>query len=288
MEYDVYADIMFLTNLTVDFFIIAVSRLILKHYTRFYKMVLAAVFGAIYATVIFFIDSVPFALKIALDILSLTAMTITVYGFGSCKKTALRILLIFALSLLFGGVIFAVYFLTPFGAVFLLFDGSYYFDISFITVLFLACLSASVCFALSKINIPAKSFPSVMEITVTVFGKELFAKAFYDTGNSLTESIYDLPVLVCDYDFIEPALPKELKDREIFANAFALPSLPPELLKRIKTVFARSLGGETLLLAFPVDFIDIKGYGVISKQSVIAVSPVSLGKFPVIISPSIF
>ncbi len=288
MEYDVYADIMFLTNLTVDFFIISISRLILKHHTSFLKMLLAAIFGAVYATVTYFLDFIPFALKVLIDIISLAVITIITYGFGNYKRTLLRISLVFLLSLLFGGVVFAFYFFTPLGAVFYLFDGSYYFDISFITVFFLAAASASVCFAVSKIKTPVSALPSVMEATVTVFGKDLHAKAFLDTGNSLTESIYGLPVLVCDYSFIEPILPVELKGREKFSDISVISSLPYELSKRIKTVFARSLGGESLMLAFPVDLLEIKDYGFIAKEAVIAVSPNTTGKFPLIISPAIF
>ena len=169
MEYDVYADIMFLTNLTVDFFIISISRLILKHHTSFLKMLLAATFGAVYATVTYFLDFIPFALKVLVDIISLAVIAIITYGFGNYKRTLLRISLVFLLSLLFGGVVFAFYFFTPLGAVFYLFDGSYYFDISFITVFFLAAASAVWLHSAASDSIVAEGIdPSIVNTAAKI------------------------------------------------------------------------------------------------------------------------
>ncbi len=288
MEYDVYADVMFLTNFTVDLIILAVSRLILKHFTRFYKMLLAAFFGALYATVIYFIDLIPFVAAVILNVAALTAMTLIAYGFTSFTYTVKRIAVIFSASFLFGGIVYSVYFFSPLGTVFYLFDGSYYFDISFLTVLILALFSLAFCFAVSKTTANSRVFPCVIDVSLTVLGKTVSCKAFYDTGNSLTATLYDFPVIVCEHGLIKQLLPEELRDPNVFNVTEKTPELPPEITKRLYTVFAKTVGGETVMLGLPVDMIEIKGYGLITKQTVVAISPNELGKYKLILNPQIF
>ena len=278
---------MFLTNLTVDFFIISVCQLILKYKVFFFRILLGALFGSLYATVFYFI-SLPFFLSLIFDIISLLITVFIVFGYKKLKNFIICNLLFLGVSLAFGAVTLLIYFFTPLGSVFYLFDGRFYFDLSFTAVFLIAFFFAALCFFISKTKPPCFDSPFSCEVTVTVFGKSFVSKALCDTGNSLTEGFYGFPVIICDHSVIAPALPDELKSVEIFEKTNEIPFLPPELLKKLRTVFAKTAAGNKMLFAFPVDSIKIKGYGNVARQAVIAVSTVPLGKYPVLLNPSIF
>ena len=288
MSCDVYADVMFLSNLTVDLFALAVSAIAIKKKARLFRLLLSACFGAAFATVFFFLDFLPLYVVIPADAAALFIMILIAFGFGSVKKLICRSVL-FAITLFgFSALILALALLTPLGSRIIFSGGFYFFDISFFTVLLSSFLGAALCFIVLAKKRPDAEERAVYDARLTVFGKTVRCKALLDTGNSLTDGIYGIPVLVCAYGAIKEALPLELKNEDIYKSPDSLYALPPDAAKRLRTVFVKTVSGSALILAFTVDTLELSGVGIVKRETAVAVSPEPLGKYPLLLNPAIF
>ena len=209
MNYDVYADVMFLTNFTVDLLSLAVVCLFRKRRAGAARLLASAAFGALYATVFFFLD-LPFYIAAPTSLLSLFVMILIAFGFGSVKKLLFHAL-VFALALSgFAALTLVLALLTPLGGKIIFVGWYYYFDISFFTVLISSLFATALCFFVNLKKRPAAEKGAVYHAAVTVFGKTVKCRALMDTGNSLFEGALGLPVVVCEYGTVKDALPRSL------------------------------------------------------------------------------
>ncbi len=287
MQYDVYADVMFLTNFTADALALALVRLFMKRRARTGRVLAAAAFGALYATVFFFLDA-PLYVSAPLGAVSLFLIILIAFGFGSVKKLVSRAV-IFALALAgFAAATAVLALFTPLGGKIIFAGGFYYFDLSFFTVLISSLLSTALCFFVNLKKRPEAEKGAVYGAAVTVFGKTVKCRALMDTGNSLFDGIYGVPIIVCEYKTLKDALPSDLREEKIFADPTSPPPLPPEAAKKLRVVFVSTVSGTKPMFCASVDILELEGVGVIKRETAVAVSAEPLGKYPMLLNPMIF
>lgn len=241
----IYADILFIVNLYIDFFLIisAVKFLHLKVST------VRSIFGAALGAICSFSAILPIQnnfisilLNIAAAFLISLAVTapskLWVYIKFSCAY--------FIFSFLFAGVMLMLTNIFPLKNT-VVRNNIVYFDISPI-FLFVSTAVAYIIIHLSrKYLMPSASNVRYKKIIIENGGKkaEVFAKA--DTGNALREPFSGLPVLIAEHDTLSPILPKSLIDGE------------PEASDKIRLIPFNTISGDGILRGFKADKVYFSG-----------------------------
>jgi stage II sporulation protein GA (sporulation sigma-E factor processing peptidase) len=113
----------------------------------------------------------------------------------------------YALSLLFGGAVMAVYiFASPPGM--LVRGGAVYFDIRPLTLIAGSC-GFYIFFTLLSRLTGAPAARCLREIKITVGDKSVSLTALSDTGDTLGDPVSGLPVIVAEYGAVSALIPKE-------------------------------------------------------------------------------
>lgn len=263
----IYIDVLFLVNLIVNYLILFCTAHICTARITRWRIALAAGFGAAYA-VLTTVFSFPFLASALAKLF--TSLMMILLSFG--KRNLLRQYLVFlAVSLAFGGAVFAFSFL--FRSDFIeMAGGVYYIHTSLPTLLF----SAALCYILLSVIFRRRISDTPEKISrIKIFSGQFEVSLFAlrDTGNSLRTS-KNAPVIICNYETV----------RAIFSDEASklLDASPPQDFPLILDKLSghgefsllpiSSVGAEfSLLLTFRPDRIEIDG--IADNGAVIALSP---------------
>ncbi len=197
----VYIDILFAVNLTVNFILLRAAALLGKNRPPLWRSLLGAAFGAAYAVAVFFpnlgvLSGLIFKLIASMMII---CAAFPIYGLGEF----FRLLGIFyGLSLIFGGLSFALVFMTGWGAALgaVYSNGVMYLDIP-ATALFTG--AAAFYGGLRIIACAARLCRrrgARRRVVVELGGRRAELTALADTGNILVDPISRAPVIVAELD----------------------------------------------------------------------------------------
>lgn len=272
----VYADVLVIVNLYIDFFLLWCVRKALGLRAKGGRLVLGALTGGL-LSLLSLLD-VPPLLSLLLGLLSALAVAgaafCPIHPRTFCKTAAC----FWAFSLgLAGFFLFFIRFFAPDHAAVL--GNAVYFDLSPLT-LFLCTCGAYAVFSLCRRLFP-KNSPDTRYCSITVenlgTAVKLWAKA--DTGNSLREPFSGLPVVVCQAESLGAAAPPGL------AGPLGAAPLPKDL----RLVPFETLGGAGVLPAFRPQRVFVTKTGA-ALECWIAVSEkrLSAGQFNAIFNPDLF
>ena len=200
----VYIDVLFLTNLILNYFLLLASaRLTNAMFTR-WRLVCAGIFGAAYSCVVFFADLHTFTLPLNI----ILAVLLCLVSFGKRNLLKNSALFIFT-SFIFAGAVFA---LTLLGAnIFEINNGVLYFDMPF----WFLILSTIIIYGVITIffnNRFKKAETKYLTCSARLNENSVSFKAMYDTGCNLTDPSTNKSVMI-----LEPILfDKLMKESEKF------------------------------------------------------------------------
>lgn len=234
----VYADILLIINLAVDYLILfASSRLAGINFKRF-RGFLGALIGSAYSLIIFF--DVP-ALMFATTKLAVSAIMIfAAFGKRNFWEFSRLLAMMYICSFLFSGFMMLINGFVKADSFFVK-GGIIYYDISAMGIL----ISCSAALAVSEIlrRIFRRGEPEGNFIAKVYHkGDVAVLKGFTDTGNNLTEPISGTPVAVASPESLEKILSK---------NSFL--SLKKGDLSTEERIFAipcKTISGTVLIYAF--------------------------------------
>ena len=206
MEIKVYADVLFFTNLLMDYALLYISLKLLKAEINTLKLIIAAVVGALYGVFAFFINIMP----VFEWLLKFAAASLMVFISFSPKRILLFIkyvLIFLAVSFCAGGIAFSVLYSTPLGtklgAVFS--GGTVYVNIP-VYKLFFVCIACYFFMSIfshvsKKYSLNAKK---IYDVSIISGDNKACFKAFLDSGNFLTEPKSGITVMIvrkgiCDF-----------------------------------------------------------------------------------------
>ncbi len=185
----VYVDILFATNLLMDYILLHFTGLICGK-ARVWRTLTGALFGALYATLVFFIK-LPTIVTFLLQ--AVTAAVMVLFTFGLKRRPLVHMLSFFGISLLCGGVIFFIF--TKGEA--LVVNGTVYFSAGMRRLI----AGGILCFIILKAGV--KLFEHLQDVrfsqvNITIYNKEkaVTCVALCDSGNSLSEPFTGLPVCI--------------------------------------------------------------------------------------------
>lgn len=249
----VYVDVLLVLNLFVNYFLLLACGRILRCEIKRWRLLLGAGIGAVYSLIIFF-PNLNVVLSISLKLLVCSAMSISSFGFHSLRSFLRACGSLFGVSFVFGGLMLAIYLLfEPKGMVYC--NGAVYFNISlmFVTVATTVCyIITTILSKLLRRNAPENH---LYKITVTLRGKTVITSALMDTGNSLTDSFTDTPVMLLEWKSAMKILPEEWQD--FFKESPNFNLTPPEG-SSFRLIPYKTVGADGVLPAFKPDKLEIK------------------------------
>jgi len=251
----IYIDALFFLNLTANYLLLLAAARVGAVFVSRWRIALGALFGAIYAVLAFF-PQFSFLLAAPMRIVSGLGMVLLVFG---SKRGLLRLsLLFFAISVGFGGLIFAIALFSgsglPHGPLFLPIN------LKILLISFALCYFA---FSLVFSRLGRDTGGRILQIELTRRGRTIRCAGLSDTGHSLTDPLSGAAVLVVE---TETALPLFSSDAvPIFTGPLA--RSPVELLEALShtpdsgslyLIPYTAVGVESgFLLAFRPDFLRI-------------------------------
>ncbi len=202
-NYTVYADLLFLLNFFLDFFLLWASGRFLRRRTRYVRLLLGAVLGALYGVGLV-LPELAFFYSFAMKIVFSLLMLAVAYPFSS-PADFLRLTVVFYLI----GFAMAG---AAMGGSSLLAGAGIHLDTrelvggaSLLFALFTAILLAKKGLNKWKAAHYKEDFQIRLEIAVE--GHSCILPALIDTGNNLADPLSGRPVIVCEYRLLLKLLP---------------------------------------------------------------------------------
>lgn len=245
----VYADVLAAVNGFVSFLLLETAAKILKISSSGFRMFISSAMGGLFSLVIFLPEFTFFA-DIAVKMLMCVLMARAAFGFGGVKRFIRNSAVFFTVSVLYGGLMSAIFNLTGFGGM-IYKNGTAYFDISVKT---LAVMSV-ICFAVLNLIMRfarSKAPPhSIFDVEIKADGRSCRGRGLADTGNSLCEIFSGAPVIVAHIRSAGKVMPREI--REYLASGD-----PDNLNENIRLIPSATVAGSALLPAFRADEVIIR------------------------------
>lgn len=259
----VYVDVLFLVNFLVNFSLLYLTGKILRLKIKYLRVFGAAGAGALYA-VLMFLPELSFIYSTAAKIFSCFGIVAAAYNIRRPLLYFKTLGVFIALTLCFGGGLFALFCFTGIGAALgaVVKNGVLYLKLPW-QVLFLAAMLLILCVfaALSSgVNGRRNNFAT---IHIYYMGKKGEVTALLDTGNTLSDPLSNCPVIVCEYKTLKNILPYEINtlfengDENNFAKIEkAFMSVGTKL--QIRLIPFSSIGRENgLLIGFKPDSVSV-------------------------------
>jgi stage II sporulation protein GA (sporulation sigma-E factor processing peptidase) len=209
MQQTVYIDILFFINLVINYFILLAVTNILHRKDKRLRLFLGACLGAVYSLFIFF-PELSFLYSSVLKFIFSVAIVVVAYKFSSIIHLVKLVLAFYIVSIIFGGIIFAMWlFLSPPGM--LMKNGVVYVDISPVVLILASAACYIIITLFARFLHKNNGLEAIYEVEVFLGNVSVKITALLDTGNSLTDSISGLPVIITEFDKIEKLIPKALR-----------------------------------------------------------------------------
>lgn len=267
----VYIDSLALLNFIINYLLLLTSARIGGITFRRPRIAGAALFGALYAAVVW-LPVTAFLAGLFWKILSYAVIVFIAFGGLKPAKLARLALLFAATSFLLGGLVLALGMLagTP------SYGGIPYIPIDFKTLFLTAGLSYGVLALVFK-HWGRHGTRETAEVSVKWDSRRISVKALLDSGHALTDPLSGSDVLILGMDAALPLLPPEaaaLIDEALLRDPSAVMELMGSLGlgSRFRLIPFRSVGVDCgFLLAFRPDRVEIQGR--VRVKCLIAISP---------------
>ncbi len=206
MSIKIYADVLFIVNFIIDYILLSITSFFIKKNTNLPKMILASVFGAMYASFIFFVSTgifFSFLLSIAVSM----TMIIIAYGTKNFLVLIKNISIFYLVSFVSGGIGIAFLSLSNkmIGVNYAVNSGVFYINIDAYTLLFIFVFSIVAIHTstgyIKKIRVKSQYLYTV---TIEKNGKSVTDTAFFDTGNFLKEPVTQTSVIIAEWQTVAP------------------------------------------------------------------------------------
>ncbi len=283
MPLTVYADILAIVNLYIDFFLLWCVKKFLGLRVKNRRLVLGAFAGAACSLTALLPIEAPW-LSLVLGLAVSFAVAAAAFAPLQIRAFFRAALCFWAFTLLLAGFfLFLLRFFAPRRVAVL--GNVVYFDLSPV-LLFLFTCGAYLVFALVRRLFSAGAQAAGCRwLVVENDGKKIRLYAKADTGNALREPFSGLPVIVCQADGLGDAAPKIIQE---FLAAGSAPD-SPEAAAGLRLVPFETVGGGGVLPAFRPQKVTVEKTGaVLDCWLAVCRQRLSAGQFDALYNPDLF
>lgn len=285
METYVYADVILIENLIMNYLILwSTARLTRYSYSKV-KLAIASVLGSVYAVLSYFPEYsylYSFFMKILFSILIIIIAYTPAYFHLLLKLMGI----FYVVSFVFGGAAFGLFYFI--NGLNLTSNGISFIRDFPLKILVVAVAAAyfTIRYSWDYIQHRIKREKLILRVEMSFDKKQLSLDALVDTGNSLKDPITNAPVMITDYSIIRDLLPDDVQkifercpenDLNTIAEIMSISKWAP----RFRIIPFKSLGRENgMLIGFKPDTVKIfdSGRVINSSNIIIAIYRKNLSK----------
>ena len=278
----VYADVLLVVNLFVNYLLLLCSSTIMKKHAGRLRLLFGASIGAIYGFVVF-LPELPGIIEFAIRIIASALIVLAAFGFRNIPSFLRSFCTFFAVSFSFGGILLVLWItVAPVGMVYN--NGAVYFDIDLSVLAVSTVISFAVVSVLARFTARRAPRDSVALVKIAYKGKEVNLTALIDTGNSLCETFSGYPVILGEFDSLEKIIPKAVRE---FIDGEDVSSSP-----EMRLVMHKTVSGTGVMPVFRPDYIEVKSvsHSVKTNEVYVGVTKNNLarGEYELILNPALF
>lgn len=278
----VYADVLLIVNLFVNYALLLCSSMIMKKHTQRLRILLGAAIGAFYGFVVF-LPELPSLAEFALRIAATVLIVLGTFGYKNLPSFLRSFFTFFAVSFAFGGIMLVLWVtVAPIGMIYN--NGAVYFDIDLAVLAVSTVVSFAVVSLIAHFTARRAPKDSIALVKIVYKGKEAKLTALVDTGNSLTETFSGFPVVLGEAESLEKIIPDAVRG---FLNGEDVSSS-----SEMRLVMHKTVSGTGVLPVFRPDYIEVKSvsHSVKTSEVYVAVTKNNLarGEYEMILNPALF
>ena len=200
----VYADILVILNLIVDYFLLSASAAILRVKLSVFRQLASAAVGA-FSSLYIFAPDLGLFFDLVFRAVICAVMVLCAFGFGGAKRFFRSAGVLFLVTCGFGGIMSAVWsVLRPKGMTVV--NSVVYFNISPAVLIGASVITYLLFMLLREIFSGTSRLADRCEITVTAEEKSITMDAIVDTGNSIKDYLSGSEVIIADGEFVKVLL----------------------------------------------------------------------------------
>ncbi len=254
----VYVDVLIILNTLVNYFMLLAVRKITRAHTSRLRIALGSLAGGV-SSMLIFLENLG-VIMTALKLVSALLMVTITFGVKSLKSLFKKAFWLFAISFIFGGVMFAIYIFFD-TDILIYTNGIVYFDIDITFLVVCSVFSYIIITVITKFT--DKKAPKSQEYYVSVCqnGKVISATALMDTGNALREPFSSYPVVM-----VEKAMFRQ----------FVIPD------DKFRLIPVTTVNGDSLIKAFRPQSLQINSF--VTDKVYIGESVVPLEEYKIILN----
>lgn len=277
----IYADILVVINLFVNYFLLLITKRILRVCVRRIRILCGAVFGGLYSLIIF-APALPLAITVLFHMAAVGILVLISFPTNTVKAYFKAYAAFFAVNFGFGGAMLAVWLVfQPNGMVYQ--NGAVYFDISMQTLLLstvFCYILFSVFFALLKRKAPDNRLYTVL---LQNGNKSVHTKALLDTGNTLSDGFSDTPILIATERILHKLATED-------AQAFLRGDIPQVQKTSFRFIPYGTVHGNGVMRGIVIDTVSLPKEGILVQKPVLVQSTENFdtSEYEVILSNQIF
>lgn len=200
----VYADILVILNLIVDYFLLSASAAILRVKLSVFRQLASAAVGA-FSSLYIFAPDLGLFFDLVFRAVICAVMVLCAFGFGGAKRFFRSAGVLFLVTCGFGGIMTAVWsVLRPKGMTVV--NSVVYFNVSPAVLIGASVITYLLFMLLKAIFSRTSELADRCEITVTAEEKSITMDAIVDTGNSIKDYLSGSEVIIADGEFVKTLL----------------------------------------------------------------------------------
>lgn len=278
----VYADVLLIVNLFVNYALLLCSSMIMKKHTQRLRILLGAAIGAFYGFVVF-LPELPSLAEFALRFAATVLIVLGAFGYKNFPSFLRSFFTFFAVSFAFGGIMLVLWLtVAPIGMIYN--NGAVYFDIDLAVLAISTVVSFAVVSLIAHFTARRAPKDSIALVKISYKGKEVKLTALVDTGNSLCETFSGYPVVLGEAESLEKILPDAVRS---FIDGDDVSSSP-----EMRLVMHKTVSGTGVLPVFRPDYIEVKSvsHSIKTSEVYVAVTKNNLarGEYEMILNPALF
>ena len=245
MEEEIYADVLFIINFSMDFLSLYIVGRLMHVRMKAWRVISGASLGALYGVLELLLTGSTLW-KTALTLCVLLVMCELSFGFRSLRACLAGTALTFGVSMLMGGIMTSAFLKLGGGLSYIEIGGTVhtaYGDLPVWSFTLFALLSALATWGLGKLFRRKRGIRTCV-LRVAFDGKEKELTALVDSGNLLEEPLSGTPVI-----FLKRKAAEILPASLLSAMQMGAASLSPSDAGRLRVIPGRTVSGDGILLA---------------------------------------
>lgn len=198
----IYLDIVFLENVLMNYLILYATGFIQKRKMRSIRLIVASIFGAVYA-IIAYLKIIPIYSELVMKVILSMIIVYIAYENQTIKVALKNLLLFYLTSFVIGGCALAMlYMISPENIVFNngVLVGTYPMKVTLIAGI-IGFIVIQVSFSMNKRQMKLKDF--ICDLEIGINGRIILVKAYMDSGNMLKDPLSKKPVVIVEKKKIE-------------------------------------------------------------------------------------